>query len=356
MKISLFDFKLPKELIAQEQIKPRDHSRLLILDKIKTKIAHKHFYDLPDYLTANDVLVLNETKVFPARLYGNKKTGGKVEVLLTEKQVRGNWLALIGARNLKIGDSIYFAKKLEAKITAVISPTGGSPSGRDGKTKQIKFNLSGKKLESIIDNIGHTPLPPYIKTKDSAKIKKDYQTIYAKSSGSAAAPTAGLHFTDKILKQLAKQGVKIFKVTLHVGLGTFAPVEVEDIKKHQIHHEWASIDKRTADVLNKLKKANKNIIAVGTTSARTLEAFSTKAGQLKSGSKWVDIYIYPGYQYKFIDDLLTNFHLPKSSLLFMVSALASREFILKAYQKAVAKKYRFFSFGDAMLISKDRLK
>ncbi|MBT4209591.1 MAG: tRNA preQ1(34) S-adenosylmethionine ribosyltransferase-isomerase QueA [Candidatus Komeilibacteria bacterium] len=345
MKISLFDYNLPKELIAQQQIKPRDHSRLLILDKAKNKIAHKHFYDLVDYLTTNDVLVVNETKVFPARLYGHKKTGGKVEVLLTEKQTKGNWLALIGARNLKIGDSIYFDKKLEAKIIKDI----------DGKTKQIKFNIAGKKLETIIDNIGHTPLPPYIKTKDSAKIKKDYQTVYAKSSGSAAAPTAGLHFTDRVLKKLAKQGVKIFKVTLHVGLGTFAPVEVKDIKKHQIHHEWASIDKKTADNLNKLKKQGKNIIAIGTTSARTLEAFSTKTSQLKSGSKWVDIYIYPGYKYKFVDDLLTNFHLPKSSLLFMVSALASRELILKAYKKAVAKKYRFFSFGDAMLITRDRL-
>ena len=241
MKISLFDYNLPKELIAQQQIKPRDHSRLLILDKAKNKIAHKHFYDLVDYLTTNDVLVVNETKVFPARLYGHKKTGGKVEVLLTEKQTKGNWLALIGARNLKIGDSIYFDKKLEAKIIKDI----------DGKTKQIKFNIAGKKLETIIDNIGHTPLPPYIKTKDSAKIKKDYQTVYAKSSGSAAAPTAGLHFTDRVLKKLAKQGVKIFKVTLHVGLGTFAPVEVKDIKKHQIHHEWASIDKKSLFIFHK---------------------------------------------------------------------------------------------------------
>jgi S-adenosylmethionine:tRNA ribosyltransferase-isomerase len=371
MKISLFDYKLPKELIAQQQIKPRDHSRLLILDSAKNKvngearegglgykIAHKHFYDLPDYLDKNDVLVVNETKVFPARLYGNKKTGGKIEVLLTEKQPRGYWLAMIGGRNIKIGDSIYFEQNLEAKVIKNI----------DGKTKQIKFSAKGgsafggkkgdkitaKKLEAIIDKIGHTPLPPYIKTKDSAKIKKDYQTVYAKSSGSAAAPTAGLHFTDKILNKLKKQGIKIYKVTLHVGLGTFAPVEVEDIKTHQIHHEWASIDKRTAESLSKLKKSGKNIIAVGTTSARTLEAFATKTGKLNAGSKWVDIYIYPGYKYRFVDDLITNFHLPKSSLLFMVSALAGREFILKAYKKAVAKQYRFFSFGDAMFITKNR--
>lgn len=345
MKISLFDYKLPPELIAQQQIKPRDHSRLLILDKAKNRVAHQHFYDLPDYLTTNDVLVVNETKVFPARLYGVKKTGGQVEVLLTEKQGKGYWLAMIGARNLKVGDGIYFKHKLEAKITKNI----------DGKTKQIKFNLEGKKLESIIDKIGHTPLPPYIKTKDSSQIKKDYQTIYAKITGSVAAPTAGLHFTKQVLDKLKNKKVKIFKVTLHVSLGTFAPVEVEDITKHQIHHEWASIDKKTADSLNKLKKANKNIIAVGTTSARTLEAFSNKSGKLSAGAKWVDIYIYPGYKYKFVDDLLTNFHLPKSSLLFMVSALASREFILKAYKKAIRLKYRFFSFGDAMFVTKDRL-
>ncbi|MBU1202531.1 tRNA preQ1(34) S-adenosylmethionine ribosyltransferase-isomerase QueA [Patescibacteria group bacterium] len=345
MNIKLFDYNLPHELIAQKQIKPRDHSRLLILDSAKQKIAHKHFYDLPDILTSNDVLVVNETKVFPARLYGHKSTGGKVEILLIDRVNPSGWLAMIGGRNLKVGDAIYFDKKLEAKIIKDI----------DGKTKQVKFNKSGKELDKIIDNIGHTPLPPYIKTKDSQKIKKDYQTIYARSIGSAAAPTAGLHFTDRVLKQLSKKGIKIFKVTLHVGLGTFAPVEAEEIEKHKIHHEWARIDKKTAEALNKLKKTGKNIIAVGTTSARTLEAFSDKTGDLTPGVKWVDIYIYPGYKYKFADDLITNFHLPKSSLLFMVSALASRELIIKTYQKAVAKKYRFFSFGDAMIITKNRL-
>lgn len=345
MKLSLFDYNLPKGLIAQKQIKPRDHSRLLVLDRKKETVAHKHFYDLVDYLTDNDVLVVNETKVFPARLYARKKTGGKVEILLTEKQSKDSWLAMVGGRNIKIGDIIYFYQGLEAKIISDV----------DGKTKQIKFNIAGKNLEKIIEIIGHTPLPPYIKTKDSKSIKKDYQTVYAKSSGSAAAPTAGLHFTDKILSRLKTKGVKIFKVTLHVGLGTFAPVEVNDIEKHKIHHEWASVDKQTADNLNKLKKNNKNIIAVGTTSARTIEAFTTKTGKLASGSKWVDIYIYPGYKYRFVDDLITNFHLPKSSLLFMVSALASREMILKVYKKAIRLKYRFFSFGDAMFITRDRL-
>jgi len=345
MKIDLFDYNLPKRLIAQKQIKPRDRSRLMILDIVKQKIEHKHFYDLADFLDNNDVLVINQTKVFPARLYGKKKTGGKVEVLLTEQIEAGVWQAMIGGRKLKIGDIIYFDQDLQAEIRKDI----------DGKTKQIKFSLAGKKLNTIIDQIGHTPIPPYIKVKDSQKIKQDYQTIYAKQRGSAAAPTAGLHFTDKTIKQLEKKGVKILRVTLHVGLGTFAPVEVEDIKKHQIHHEWAEIDKQTANSLNKFKKSGKNIIAVGTTSARTLEAFADKNGKIVAGSKWVDIYIYPGYQYRIVDELITNFHLPKSSLLFMVSALAGREFIMKAYQKAIAKKYRFFSFGDAMFITKNRI-
>ena len=325
MDIKLFDYKLPSNLIAQKQIKPRDHSRLLVLDIASQKIAHKHFYDLVDYLTEDDVLVVNETKVFPARLYGQKKTGGKVEILLTERINTAEYQAMIGGRNLAVGDFIYLDKKLRAQIIKDI----------DGKTKQIKFDKSGKALDKIIEAIGHTPLPPYIKTKDTQQIKKDYQTIYAKSTGSVAAPTAGLHFTKKVLKQLEKKGVKIFKVTLHVSLGTFAPVEVSDIKKHKIHHEWASIDQKTVDALNKLKKQSKNIIAIGTTSARTLEAFSAKTGKLQSGDKWVDIYIYPGYKYRFVDDLITNFHLPKSSLLFMVSALATRELIIKTYKKAV---------------------
>ncbi|MDP2812770.1 MAG: tRNA preQ1(34) S-adenosylmethionine ribosyltransferase-isomerase QueA, partial [bacterium] len=236
MKLSLFDYNLPKSLIAQKQIKPRDHSRLLILDRTNHKIVHKHFYDLPDFLTNNDVLVLNETKVFPARLYGQKKSGGRVEVLLVEKINPSAWQAMIGGRNLKVGDSIYFAGNLIAEIIKDI----------DGKTKEIEFNKSAKSLEKIIESIGHTPLPPYIKFKDNKQIKKDYQTIYAKSLGSAAAPTAGLHFTKSILDKLAKKKIKIFKVTLHVGLGTFAPVEVEDIAKHKIHHEWASVDKQTA--------------------------------------------------------------------------------------------------------------
>ncbi len=343
MKIDLFNYNLPKSLIAQEQIKPRDHSKLLILDRGNNKVEHKHFYDILNILTDNDVLVVNNTKVFPARLFGQKKTGGKIEIFLTEKIEDNIWEVMIKGKNIKNGDVLFLEKKLEVKVLE-----------KNNKLYKVEFNYSGKKLEDIFDKIGKTPLPPYIKIKDSKKIKKDYQTIYAKERGSVAAPTAGLHFTDNLLKKAKKKGVKIYYITLHVGLGTFAPVEVKDIKKHKIHKEWASIDKKTCNSLNKLKKQGKNVIAVGTTTARTLEGF-TKNNKLTHGNKKVDIYIYPGYKYKFVDDLITNFHLPKSSLLFMVSALASRNLILDIYKKAIKLKYRFFSFGDAMFITKNRL-
>jgi S-adenosylmethionine:tRNA ribosyltransferase-isomerase len=342
MKIGLFDYHLPKELIAQEPISPRDHSRLLILGK-ESKIEDKHFYDLPDLLDQDDVLVLNETKVFPARLLGKKKTSGQVEVFLTKKIDQQTWECMIGGRGLKISDQIYFEENLIGEILADL----------DGKTKQVRFNKADKEFLSVVEKIGHTPLPPYIKTEDSQQIKKDYQTVFAKNKGSVAAPTAGLHFTTELLDGIKAKGVEILNVTLHVGLGTFAPVEVDDITKHKIHSEWASIDQATAEKLNKLKQQGKNIIAVGTTSARTLEAFATD-GNLDFGDKWVDVYIYPSYKFKFVDQLITNFHLPKSSLLFMVSALAGRENILAAYNHAVAEKYRFFSFGDAMLIKKSK--
>ncbi len=347
MNIKLFDYHLPQELIAQEQIKPRDHSRLLILDRESKKVEHKKFYDLVDYLNQDDVLVLNETKVFPARLIGQKQTGGKVEVFLINS---GPSTSLGVLRQCMIGGKI----KLNNKILfnnlecEVIKDLGD-------KLWEIKFNKSGQDLEDLIEQIGQTPLPPYIKTQDSDKIKQDYQTIFARSKGSVAAPTAGLHFTPELFKKLEAKKIKIFKIILHVSLGTFAPVDVEDITKYKIHSEWASIDKDTAQELNKLKQQNKNIIAIGTTSARTLEAFADESGKLSSGNKNIDIYIYPGYKYKFIDDMISNFHLPKSSLLFMISALAGRELILDTYQKAIDMKYRFFSFGDAMFITKNRL-
>ena len=343
MKIELFDYHLPKELIAQKPTSPRDHSRLLVLDKKTSQIKHQHFYDLPELLSVNDVLVLNETKVFPARLLGNKKTGGKIEVFLTEKINKNTWQVMIGGHGLKIGDSIYFKSGLSGEIIENI----------DGKLKKMVFNKSDENFLNTVEQIGQTPLPPYIKTEDNQKIKQDYQTVFAKHQGSVAAPTAGLHFTPELLDKIRAKGVQIFKITLHVGLGTFAPVEVIDITKHKIHHERVNIEKSTADKLNQLKIQGKNIIAVGTTTARALEALTNKQGKLKSGSDWVDIYIYPGYEFKFVDDLITNFHLPKSSLLFMVSALASRENILADYKEAIIKKYRFYSFGDAMFIKKD---
>lgn len=344
MKIDLFDYHLPKELIAQKPTSPRDHSRLLVLDKITSKIADKYFYDLPDLLDQDDVLVLNETKVMPARLFGKKKTGGQVEVFLTKKINYASWECMIGGRGLKVGDQVLFPENLVGEIIKKI----------DGKIKQVKFNLLDEDFLRVVEKIGHTPLPPYIKTEDSQQIKKDYQTVFAKNKGSVAAPTAGLHFTTVLLEKIKAKHIQIFTVTLHVGLGTFAPVEVTEIEEHKIHSEWASIDQDTAQKLNKLKQQGKNIIAVGTTSARTLEAFASENNILSFGDKWVDIYIYPGYKFKFVDELLTNFHLPKSSLLFMASALAGREHILAAYQHAVAAKYRFFSFGDAMLIKKFR--
>ncbi len=343
MDIKLFDYHLPKNLIAQEQVKPRDHSRLLVLDKESGKIQETYFYDILNFLDSDDVLVLNETKVFPSRLYGQKITGAKVEVFLVKKIDDFFWECLVGGRGLKIGDKILFDKKLIGEIAS-----------DEGKIKKVKFNFANQNFLKIVERIGHTPLPPYIKTQDNPstalKVKKDYQTVFAKNTGSAAAPTAGLHFTPALLKKIAKAGIPILKVTLHVGLGTFAPVEVEDITRHKIHSEWASIDKKTAERLNQYKEQGKNIVAVGTTAARTLEAFTTDQGMLSSGEKWINIYIYPGIKFKFVDSLITNFHLPKSSLLFMVSALAGREHIMKAYQHAVQNNYRFFSFGDAMLI------
>lgn len=347
MDIKLFDYHLPKHLIAQSQMKPRDHSKLLVMDKTTGELQDTYFYNLLNFLDKNDVLVLNETKVFPARLLGKKVSGGQVEIFLHKKIASDIWESLVKGRNLKIGDKIYFASFAESRRAKNLV---GEIISDQGKIKQIKFNFKDFDFLKIVEFIGHTPLPPYIKTADDKQIKKDYQTVFAKSLGSVAAPTAGLHFTPALLKKIEGAGIKILKVTLHVGLGTFAPVEVEDITKHQIHSEWASIDKTTAKKLNQYKKAGKKIIAIGTTAARTLEAFSDEKSQLVSGEKWVNIYIYPGVKFKFVDSLITNFHLPKSSLLFMVSAMAGRENIMNAYQHAVKNNYRFFSFGDAMLI------
>ncbi|MFA6304509.1 MAG: tRNA preQ1(34) S-adenosylmethionine ribosyltransferase-isomerase QueA [Patescibacteria group bacterium] len=349
MKLSDFDYHLPTQLIAQQPISPRDHSRLMVLDKNKKTIINRHFFDLPDYLHSGDVLVLNNTKVFPARLIGHKKdTNGKVEVFLL-KEVKSSqsssagsarWEVLIGNRRKKIGQNIVFGKGLECQIVKKIEES----------VWEVKFNRTGGRLEKLIESIGSVPLPPYIKSQSSkAKLKNQYQTVFAQNKGSVAAPTAGFHFTKGLLAKLKKQGVQIEYVTLHVGLGTFSPVKVKDVTKHQMHAEWASVDAKTAGRLNLAKKHGQRIIAVGTTSSRTLESFTIK-DKIKAGNKWVNIFIYPGYKFKFVNALITNFHLPKSTLMMLISALAGRKFILAAYQEAINKKYRFYSFGDAMFI------
>ncbi len=348
MKLEDFDYNLPKELIAQKPMNPRDHSRLLVLDKKTKKINHEYFYNIRHFLKNNDVLVLNNTKVIPARLIGKKtETGGKAEVFLIQPNIKNlnnyNWFQewlIIGSPKLKQGQKIDFTKGLKGEIIKVL-----------GQERIIRFNKKGEALKKIVFQIGLTPIPPYIKSPDKEqRLKKEYQTIFAKYFGSVAAPTAGFHFTPKLLKQLQKKGIKIEYVTLHVGLGTFQPVKEENIKKHKIHAEWAMIDKATAKRLNQYKANKQRIISVGTTACRTLESFCDKKGKLKSGVKFTDIFIYPGYKFRFISGLITNFHLPKSTLLMLVSAFVNRKLILKVYQQAIKKKYRFYSFGDAMLI------
>lgn len=333
-----FDYELPKNLIGQKPIKPRDSARLLILDKKSGKIEHKKFFNFVDYLNAGDVLVLNSSKVIPARLIGRKTTvlanqlGGQIEIFLLHKYNANYWQALIGGK-IKIGQEILFSKNIKAKII----------KKHDDKSWLVKFNASDKKIFSI----GQVPLPPYIKEKSKMD---DYQTVYAQSPGSVAAPTAGLHFTKKLLNHLNKKGVKIEYITLHVGLGTFMPVKSEYIQDHKMHSEFTILNKKTAEIINQAKKSGHKIIAVGTTSLRALEACTDNRGFIKPQSGWVNIFIYPGYKFKIIDSLITNFHLPKSTLLILVSALADEKFIKKSYQEAIKKKYKFFSFGDAMFI------
>jgi S-adenosylmethionine:tRNA ribosyltransferase-isomerase len=360
MKLSDFDYNLPKEFIAQEPVNPRDHSRLLVLNNKTGKIEHKRFYDIVDYLQKGDVLVLNNSKVFPARLIGKKAgTGGKIEVFLHHRIKDNLWECLLGGRGGCIGLHLEFCHKLSGEIIA---------KHNDG-TWEIKFNKSGDELMKVVEKIGLIPLPPYIKRKEREKCdKKNYQTIYAneKKTGSVAAPTAGFHFTPQLFKKIKAKGVQIEYVTLHVGLGTFAPVKTEKIEEHKMHSEFIEIDKDTIRRIVKAKTERRRIIAVGTTSARTLESsnchtelisasrFKTTRSRNKFGmtnlSGWTDIFIYPGYKFKIVDALITNFHLPKSTLLMLVGAFAGREKILKAYKKAIKEKYRFFSYGDAMFI------
>ncbi len=337
MFVSTFNYHLPKDLIAQKPVKPRDHSRLLILNRKNKKISHHYFFELGKFLKPGDVLILNDTKVFPARLIGKKLTGGKIEIFLLKKIKNQIWECLLGGHGRDVGLKIIFNKKLKGEIIKKL------PAG----TWEIKFNYSGQKLEKIVNQIGQVPTPPYIKTAAS---KKDYQTIYAKKSGSVAAPTAGFHFTKKLITQLKRQGIQFEFITLQVGYGTFQPIKVKKIEEHKIHSELAILDKTTTEKLNQAKKQGRRIIAVGTTTARVLEDLADKNDQLKASQKDINLFIYPGYKFKFVDALITNFHLPQSTLLMLVSAFAGKKLILKTYQTAVRKKYRFYSFGDAMMI------
>lgn len=340
MKVSDFDFDLPEELIAQHPLEKRDSSRLMVLDKNTGEIEHRSFHDVIEYLNEGDTLVLNNTRVMPARLIGEKEgTGGKIEFLLLKRIEGDRWecLAKPGKR-AKIGQKFTFGEgKLKCTIVDIV----------EEGNRIIEFSYEGI-FEQVLDELGEMPLPPYITEK--LEDKERYQTVYSKEKGSAAAPTAGLHFTEELLREIKAKGVNIAYLTLHVGLGTFRPVKVEDINEHIMHSEYYHLDKENADLINETKKRGNKVIAVGTTSTRTLETIGDENGFVREQSGWTDIFIYPGYKYKVIDELITNFHLPESTLIMLVSALSGKENVMNAYNEAVKKKYRFFSFGDSMLI------
>ena len=340
MKLEEFDYYLPEELIAQTPINQRDASRLMVLDKKNGELVHKHFYDIIDYLNKGDTLVLNDTKVLPARLIGEKvSTKAVIEVLLLKNKEGDTWKCLVKpARRIHVGDVVSFGGGL-LKLTCT--------EVKDEGIRVFDASYEGIFYE-LLDKLGTMPLPPYIHEK--LEDKDRYQTVYAKEVGSAAAPTAGLHFTEELLERIKEKGINIVYLTLHVGLGTFRPVKVEDVTKHKMHSEFYSLSKSVADILNKTRENGKRIIAVGTTSTRTLETIYQKFGTFKEDSGFTDIFIYPGKEVKSIDGLITNFHLPKSTLIMLVSAIAGKDNILNAYNIAVKDKYRFFSFGDAMFI------
>ena len=344
MKTDDFDYYLPEEQIAQTPLKNREESKLLVLDVSTGEKKDEKFYNIINYLNKGDVLVLNDTKVLPARLLGTKEeTGAVIEVLLLKNIEKDNWECLVKpAKRVKEGTIISFGNDLlKAKCIR---------TGEEG-IREFTFIYDGIFYE-ILDKLGTMPLPPYIKEK--LEDQSRYQTVYAKNIGSSAAPTAGLHFTKELLKKIEDKGVIITYITLHVGLGTFRPVNVEDVTKHKMHSEFYSMSLETSEILNRAKEENRNIVAVGTTTTRTLETIMTKYNTFKECSGWTDIFIYPGYEFKAIDSLITNFHLPKSTLIMLVSALASKELILDTYKYAVDNKYRFFSFGDAMFIRKTK--
>ena len=339
MKKSDFYFDLPEELIAQTPLQKRDSSRMLHLDRQTGEIEHRHFYELPEYLREGDCLVLNDTRVLPARLLGCRSSGGGVELVLLRDLGEGRWECLSRpGRKTRPGTELSFG---DGELTATVEAVA------EGGNRIVRFHYDGIFLE-VLERLGKMPLPPYI--KEELQDAERYQTVYSRELGSAAAPTAGLHFTPELLEEIAKKGVKICYVTLHVGLGTFRPVKEDEIEDHEMHSEFCVVSPETADTVNTVKKSGGRVIAVGTTSCRTLESFTDEDGTLRPGSRWTNIFIYPGYRFKCIDALITNFHLPESTLIMLVSALAGRENILRAYETAVKERYRFFSFGDAMLI------
>lgn len=340
MKVTDFDFYLPEELIAQHPMEKRDEARLMVMNKENGEIEHQVFKDIIDYLEPGDCIVLNDTRVLPARLIGSKEgTGGKIEFLLLKRVDKDTWETLVKpGKRAQIGTRFVFGDgELKAEVIGL---------GEEG-SRIVKFEYEGI-FEEVLDKLGQMPLPPYI--TERLEDKEMYQTVYSREQGSAAAPTAGLHFTKELLEKIEGKGVSIAFLTLHVGLGTFRPVKVENIEEHNMHAEYYCMSKATADIINKTKENGKNVIAVGTTSCRTLETIGDESGKVREQSGWTDIFIFPGYKYKVVDKLITNFHLPQSTLIMLVSALAGKENVMNAYETAVCEKYKFFSFGDAMFV------
>ena len=335
IKLSEFDYHLPKELIAKYPVEPRDSCRLMVLNRKEKKIEHRIFRDIKDYLEEGDLLVLNDTKVIPARLIGKKETGAKIEVFLLRPITENRWEVLVrNIKRLKPGQRVIFSEDFYGTLVEKY---------QEGKAL---FELHGEDINSLIKKYGHIPLPPYIEREDEEKDKNYYQTVFARKEGAVASPTAGLHFTEELLNELEEKGIKKVFVTLHVGLGTFRPIQTEDITKHKMHEEYYHIPEETLKAIKQTKEKGKRVVAVGTTVVRTLETYA-QTGKTEGFS---DIFIYPPYNFKMVDTLITNFHLPKSTLILLVSAFAGKDFILSAYKKAVEMRYRFFSYGDAMLI------
>ena len=341
MLLSDFDYELPEERIAQTPIEPRNASRLMVLDPVEKSVQHRHFYDLKEFLVPGDTLIFNDTRVLPARLLGHRAaTGGKVEVFLLRRLDSTHWETLVKpGKKARPGSVIEFSEELSCEIT----------EHTDFGGRIVEFRFEGI-FEEILDRLGETPLPPYIHEK--LEDKERYQTVYNREEGSAAAPTAGLHFTKEQMQELSQMGVNLGFVTLHVGLGTFRPVSVDNIEDHQMHKEYYCIPDETAKLIKSTKAAGKRVIAVGTTSIRTLESAATAKNEIAGKSGWTEIFIYPGYDFKIVDAIITNFHLPKSTLIMLISAFGGREFVLSAYKQAVEEEYRFFSFGDAMLLTR----